>query len=112
MDLNFLHQMDVATLKLERARRDLEASKSAFEAAKLEHEAVLAKSEEAGVNRSKIRKLSEERVQALFDSGLVEAGAVAAPVVREAKPKKPKREKQEAELISDTPVDPAQELHS
>ncbi len=115
MDLKFLHQIDLATLNLEQARRDLELAKSVFETAKQEHESVLAKSEEFGVNRSKVRKLAEDRVQALFESGLLATSAIASsPVVRQAKPKKLKREKdvEEVNLHSVDEVETPAALHS
>ena len=99
LDLAFLAQADSATLALELARSQLDAAKAAFEAAKQAHEELLGQGENHGLPKAKLRKITEERVSALIESGLV-------PVrVESAKPE-PKRAKKaprvEAEIIPET----------
>lgn len=71
MDLTLLSQADAATLKLELAKLALETAKAQLEEAKQGFEALLTQADERGVPRAKLKKLAEDRVQALFDSGIL-----------------------------------------
>lgn len=99
LDLAFLAQADAATLALELARCQLEAAKASFEGAKQAHEELLGQAENHGLPKAKLRKITEERVSALMESGLVPAR------VESTKPE-PKRAKKtprvEAEIIPET----------
>ncbi|MGE3680651.1 MAG: hypothetical protein AB7G93_02920 [Bdellovibrionales bacterium] len=99
MDLNFLALADATTLEMEKAKRALEAAKAAFETAKQNYEDMLAKSDEVGIPKGKLKKLTEDRIQMLFESGLVGSGfneqrspPKATAPRKSAKPKKGKTE--------------------
>ena len=104
MDFQFFHQADQAAFNLEKAKRSLELAKAALEAAKLAFDDVMARAEELGVPKAKLRKIVEERVQVLFDSGLVGPELSSAAAVREAaaKPERIKRLKKPSEAAAAT----------
>ncbi len=83
MDLGFLAQADAATIQLEKAKRALESAKAELESAKKAYDEILAQADEMGVPKAKLRKLTEDRIQALFEIGLIDFA--------EAPPAKPKR---------------------
>lgn len=92
MDLEFLARADSATLKLELAKQAIESAKSEFEACKKAYDEVMAQAEEHGIPKAKLKKLTEERIQALFDSGMVSrTSASSEPVAK--KKTKPKAKK-------------------
>lgn len=101
MDLDFLSQADNANLKLELAKMALETAKANLEAAKQTYEDVLAKADDHGIPRAKLKKLAEDRVQALIDSGLVNANARNDGARAEAKKERPKKPKAEAKESGD-----------
>jgi hypothetical protein len=110
MDFSFLAEADSVVLKLERAKRALETAKAELDTAKKDYDDLLSRSDELGIPRSKLRKLAEDRVQLLFESGLLDFTAVSAPN-REAKPRKPKKtasvtpsESIETETEAESPV--------
>jgi len=73
MDLNFLSQADNVALKLELAKAALETAKGQLEAAKQAYEDLLSQADNHGIPKAKLKKLTEDRVQALLESGLVPA---------------------------------------
>jgi DNA invertase Pin-like site-specific DNA recombinase len=89
MDLDFLAQADSVTLKLELAKQAIEAAKIEFEICKKAYDELFAKAEERGMPKGKLKKLTEERIQALFDSGMVSrpSPAGATPIRKTAKGK-------------------------
>lgn len=93
MDLNFLAEADVVTLKLEQARRQFELAKAEVEAAKRAHEELMNRADEHGIPKAKLKKLTEERLQLLMETGLFEKSEVAP--TRDARPKKAKTPKVE-----------------
>lgn len=93
--LQLVQDADWALLKVEQAktavelaRINWEAAKSDLDAAKTEFDSVIARAEEVGVQRSKLRKIVEERVAVLSASGLL-----TAPVNKTANVKNTKVEK-------------------
>lgn len=100
MDLAFLSQVDGLTLQLELARAAFETAKSQFEAAKLAHEDLLSQSESRGLPKAKVKKLADERVQALIEGGLVDRCLDPAPK-KERAPRKAKSA--EPDLAEDFP---------
>lgn len=91
MDLNFLAQADTVTLQFEKAKRALESAKADLELAKKSYEEMLAQADERGIPKAKLKKLTEDRVAALFDAGLLDFRDDGAPKpVKVAKPKAPK----------------------
>lgn len=101
MDFAFLSQADHVTLQLELARASLETAKAQFEAAKSAHEELLAQADSRGIPRAKLKKLTEDRVQALLEAGLVErlGPPLEAAPRKERAPRKPKG----ADLADDFP---------
>ena len=98
MDLTFLTQADQVTLKLELAKSALEAAKTAHDQAKQAYDELLNQADTHGIPKAKLKKLTEDRVQALFENGLVSASRA------ETKPaeKKPRKPKAVAEIIAET----------
>lgn len=96
--IKILQEADTLSLALEQSRQGFENAKSALEKSKLQLEesqsdlnALLARSEELGIPRSKLKKLIEERTQALLASGLwLESDAAPkAPKAPRKKTEKP-----------------------
>jgi hypothetical protein len=100
-----LQEADVASLKMERAKITIDAAKDTWEKAKEEYEdakknfeKVLFKADEMAIPRQRIRKLIEDRTQALVASGLIEAEALSSPPRGSAKgPKKQKAPSKKAD---------------
>ena len=103
MDLTILNQADNATLHLEKAKRALDAAKLELDTAKKAYDEVLAQADEHGIPKAKLKKLAEDRVAQLIESGLFEAPA--APRVAAAA--KPKVKKPKASAKTDEDIDPA-----
>lgn len=101
MDLTFLAQADQVTLKLELAKSALEAAKTAFDQAKLAYDELLAQAEAHGIPKAKLKKLTEDRVQALFESGLLSTARAEAKPSEPRRPRKPKPDA-EAEILGET----------
>lgn len=72
MDFTFLAEADAVSLQLERAKRNLEIAKFDFETAKSEYEALLGRADDNGIPKAKFKKLTEERLAGLIDSGLID----------------------------------------
>ena len=106
MDLSFLSQAEAVMLEMEKAKRNLEAAKATFENAKRNYDELLAKSDEFGVPKAKLKKLIEDRIAMLFESGLLDF--LESKGEQEAKkPRKAKRVKPEA--AEETTVEAANE---
>jgi hypothetical protein len=91
MDLSFLSKADAVVLEMEKAKRDLETAKSNYEIAKRNYEEFLAQAEEFGVPKAKLKKLAEDRVQMLFESGIMDFLEEKDEPQVQKKPRKPKR---------------------
>jgi hypothetical protein len=95
MDLDFLAQADSVALRFEKAKRLLESAKVEMESAKQAYDEVLAKAEELGIPKVKLKKLTEERVMALFETGMIglanlDFSPSASAALRTDRPKKKK----------------------
>ena len=108
MDLiKLLQEGDATGLEMHKALEVLDLAKASVEHAKERYdltknffEQVIARAEEAGIARAKFKKLVEERVAGLWNSGLINQGEERA--VRAVKPPKAaKKAKSEAEISSD-----------
>lgn len=99
--LDILKQADEATLCLEIAKKKLELAKLKLDQAKLQYEDVFSRCDQAGISRAKLKKLTEERVLALFESGviaiekndMVSSAVAAAAVVKTDKMTKKSKKK-------------------
>lgn len=108
MDMDFLAQADRVTLNLELAKRAIETAKAEFENAKRAYDELFAQAESHGMPKAKLKKLTEERVQALLESGILqrERGATVDSSRREKTPrKKAKSETQRSEANPSTDED-------
>ncbi|MBX3019565.1 MAG: hypothetical protein KF767_16880 [Bdellovibrionaceae bacterium] len=102
--VQLIQEADLALVQLEQARSAVEAAKLGFELAKEEleqrrdsFEQVIARADDVGVPRSKLKKLAEERSAALLASGLLSSpitGSRAAPGGGSTKPKSPRKSKE------------------
>lgn len=92
MDFNFLSQADNVTLKLELAKRALENAKADLDKAKQAYEELFSQAENHGIAKAKLKKLTEERVQALFENGVISGGLTSPGEPKRERPvKKPKK---------------------
>ena len=107
MDITFLGQADSVALQFERAKRALEAAKNELENAKRAYDEVLAQADDHGIPKAKLKKLTEDRVSQLLESGLVDFGAAPAAKAKATKTDKPKAKKTKAPEAVDA-VDPAE----
>ena len=106
MNLDFLAQADLVTLRFEKAKRLVELAKNELEAAKQAYDELLTKSEEHGIPKNKLKKLAEDRIAALFEAGMVEVGpnepvSATPPTHRLDRPKR-KRPKETETVIPET----------
>ena len=97
--LRLIHETDLASIEMERAKDAVEAAKAALEVAKekyegarSQYEQTVAQADEIGIPRAKLKKLIEERTNSLMSSGLLgTAGDEKSKAPRSAKaPKKSK----------------------
>ncbi len=93
MDLEFLSQADQVTLKLEVAKRALETAKTELENAKRAYDELFAQAEHHGFAKAKLKKVTEERIQSLIDSGMIAADVSVTEERRERPVKKSKKAK-------------------
>lgn len=98
--VQLIQQADLALVQMEQARSNVDAAKLNFEIAKEDFEKsrqafdhVIAKADDFGVNRGKLKKLAEERSAALLASGLL--AVPANGTVRPPKAAKPARKTKE-----------------
>jgi len=96
MDLSFLSQAESVMLEMEKAKRNLETAKTNFDNAKRDYDELLSKADEVGVPKAKLKKLLEDRIAMLFDSGILDFLDGQSEAVAAKKPRKPKRPKAEA----------------
>lgn len=86
-------EMQKALDALEHAKKAVEQAKERFDLTKNYFEQVIAKADEAGIPRAKFKKLVEERVAVLWNSGLLDqADEKAAKPVKVARPAKKKKD--------------------
>ena len=106
MDLiKLLQEGDATGLEMQKALEALEHAKKAVEQAKERHDLTksyfdqaIAKADEAGIPRAKFKKLVEERVAGLWNSGLMnQAEEKSAKLPRAPRPAKKKEESLETE---------------
>jgi uncharacterized protein (DUF2126 family) len=112
MDLNFLSQADNVALKYELAKAALETAKGNLEAAKQAYDDLLAQADTHGIPKAKLKKLTEDRVQALLEAGLVPAGKAegkAAEGKRGKKSAAPKNEAMNDSAVNDAKAEAAAE---
>lgn len=92
-----LQEAEIVSLEMEQAKMALDASKEAMEQAKEDYEdarkaleKVLFKADEMAIPRQRIRKLIEDRTQALINSGLMVVEAKSSKASKKAAKKSPK----------------------
>lgn len=112
MDLDILKQADDVTLQLEIAKRNLDLAKQKLESAKQRYDDVFSRCDEAGIPKAKLKKLTEERVNALFETGVVQIEKIeSAPVVAKVdKNKKSKKKDNDERSLSEDRVISQDEL--
>lgn len=117
--VELLQETDLAMIEMENAKSALEAAKLKLEWAREEFEQrrsaldqVIAKSDEIGVPRAKLRKLAEERAAALLASGLFSAPANASATRPPKPPKLSKPSKKKSSEDAEVDFTPEAELHS
>ena len=86
LDFEFLGKADEVTLKLEKAKKSLETAKLDLENAKNAYEELFAQCDKHGFNKAKLKKLTEDRVNALLE--------VMSADSKSEKAKKPKKIKE------------------
>lgn len=99
MDITFLAQADAVTLQLEKAKRALEAAKADLETAKKNYDELLAQADDMGIPKAKLKKLTEDRIQMLFDSGLMDFVPSSKEAKAARKPKVAKAVKADAAAV-------------
>lgn len=82
--LDYLAKLDFAAVHFEQAKREMETAKLNFERSKQAYEEVLAQAEPLGLAKAKLKRVAEERVAALFESGLIDIGKDNAPPAKKA----------------------------
>jgi hypothetical protein len=105
MDLSFLSRADQVTLQLELAKTAFEEAKAKLDLAKQAYDALLAEADEHGIPKAKLKKLTEDRVQALLDSGILASfGAGESKAAIEPKRERPKKttKKSEGDLAAES----------
>jgi hypothetical protein len=86
-------EMQKALEALEHAKKTVEQAKERFDLTKNYFEQVIARADEAGIPRAKFRKLVEERVAGLWNSGLMnQSDDKAAKPAKASRPPKKVRE--------------------
>lgn len=75
--LECLSKIDVAAVQFEKAKREVENAKLNFERSKQAYEEVLSQAESLGLSKSKLKKVAEERLNALLENGLIDIGKTA-----------------------------------
>lgn len=101
MDLSFLAKADQAALQLEIARSAFEQAKAQLEFAKQAFEELLPLAEEHGIPRAKLKKLTEDRVRGLMESGVLEVYAGSSEAKRERPRKAAKKSENLANDVTD-----------
>lgn len=108
--MQLVQEADLALIQMEQARSLVEQAKLGFEMAKEDldrsreaYDQVIAKADELGVPRAKLKKLAEERSAALFGSGLLSTPVNAPKAPRPAKASRKLREKPALEMVPPLP---------
>lgn len=70
--LEYLAKVDYAAVQFEQTKRELESAKANFERSKQAYEEVLMQAEALGLAKAKLKRVAEERVNALLESGLID----------------------------------------
>ncbi len=78
MDLKFLADADAVALRFEQAKRAVDHAKAAMEEAKAAYDGMLSRADEIGISRSKIKKLTDERIASLIESGILDLAPTAS----------------------------------
>lgn len=99
MDLDFLAQADRVTLNLEMAKKAIEGAKADFEAAKRAYDELFSQAEAHGIPKAKLKKLTEERVQALLESGVLNRERSANSEIKKEKTAKKKSKSTARETV-------------
>jgi hypothetical protein len=89
-------EMQKALEALDLAKSSVEQAKERYELTKNYFEQVIARADEAGIPRAKFKKLVEERIAGLWNSGLIEIGTEKQP--KAAKPARPAKKNKTATL--------------
>ncbi|MGZ3749362.1 MAG: hypothetical protein ACXWRE_17130, partial [Pseudobdellovibrionaceae bacterium] len=85
-------KIDVAAVQFEKAKREMENAKLQFERSKQAYEEVLSQAESLGLSKSKLKRVAEERLNALLENGLIDIGkTVEAKTEKPVKAKKKER---------------------
>jgi hypothetical protein len=95
MDFNFFQQADQAAFEFEKAKRNLEDAKASLERAKQIYDEIMIRADESCIPKNKFKKIIDERVAALFESGLANSTGVNS-----TKPERPKRVKRSVVEVS------------
>jgi hypothetical protein len=82
--LEYLAKVDLAAVQFERAKREMEVAKMNFDRSKQTYEEVLTQAEALGLSKAKLKRVAEERVAALLESGLIDLGKESHPVTKKA----------------------------
>ena len=106
--IKLLQEADGVAIENERARYQIEVAKQALDAAKefydktkADLDTIVGKADELGIPRPKIKKLIEERTQALMLSGLVNATESRSSAPKASKTPRPGKKDKKLELVSD-----------
>lgn len=116
MDLSFLSQAEAVMLEMEKAKRGLEAAKASFEDAKRNYDEFLVRADEFGVPKAKLKKILEDRIAILFESGIMDFLENPNEAAAAKKPRKTKRVKNSSvesgseATTAEEPVDPPDEI--
>lgn len=101
-------EMQKALEALEHAKKAVEQAKERYELTKNYFEQAISRADEAGIPRAKFKKLIEERVAGLWNSGLINQSEDKA--IKAAKPPRAaKKAKDEAIEISEADLAPSNE---
>ena len=112
--LNLIQEADIHAIEMEQAREAVEAAKQALEAAKerfdqskATFEQTVARADDVGVPRAKVKKLIEERTTAVLGSGLIDSieKTPRAPKATRA-PRKTKATEEVVDLFPETAGEP------
>ena len=120
INFDFLKMADEAALQVEQAKMALEKAKSELDHSKNYYEEIFSQCEENGIPKAKLKKLLEERLQTLIESGLVSLSATgnSKPAAEKAsasekssspqKSEKSKKQKKETSSESLLELNPSQ----
>lgn len=90
--LECLAKIDLAAVQFEKAKREIENAKINFERAKQGYEEVLTQAESLGLSKAKLKRVAEDRVTALLESGLLDMGKDVTSVAKKSNDVKPDKQ--------------------